>query len=98
MLRFMSNDWGGEDPAKIKAAVEQITGVTQATVREGEPERPRGVSPVQAAIPEPESKFLPRGLLFDLSRIFPPQSFDINRNIAMIDLYRGSREMEFMLN
>jgi hypothetical protein len=57
---------GATDPAKIAAAVEAIHGVVRAEVREGEPERRRSVQPAaRAATSEAESKFLPRGLLFD---------------------------------
>jgi hypothetical protein len=56
---------GAEDPSKIAAAVEQIQGVVRADVREGEPENMRGDISARAVTPEPESKFLPRGLLFD---------------------------------
>lgn len=56
---------GAEDPSKIAAAVETIPGVVRATVREGEPERRRDAPSAQAVTAEPESKFLPRGLLFD---------------------------------
>lgn len=56
---------GAEDPSKIAAAVERIPGVVRADVREGEPARRRGVPSAQTVTPEAESKFLPRGLLFD---------------------------------
>lgn len=56
---------GAEDPGKIAAAIEKIPGVVQARVREGEPVPRRSIPSAQAATPEPESKFLPRGLLFD---------------------------------
>ncbi len=56
---------GSEDPAKIAATVEKIPGVVGAEVREGSAPRQRSVPSAQAITPEPESKFLPRGLLFD---------------------------------
>lgn len=56
---------GAEDPAKIAEAVKKIHGVVDARVQEREPDRPRAVPLARTATPEPESKFLPRGLLFD---------------------------------
>lgn len=56
---------GAVDPAKIVAAVEKIPGVVRVQVHEGEPARRRSLPSAQAVTPEPESKFLPRGLLFD---------------------------------
>lgn len=56
---------GAEDPAKISAALKQIPGVVRADVRKGPGPARESVQAVRAATPEPESKFLPRGLLVD---------------------------------
>lgn len=57
---------GAEDPAKIVTALEAIPGVVRAEVRTGSGPGPSpGPGVVQAATPETESKFLPRGLLVD---------------------------------
>jgi hypothetical protein len=56
---------GAEDPEKIAAAVKKIPGVVDAQVREGEPISRRRAPAAQVVTPPAESKFLPRGLLFD---------------------------------
>lgn len=57
---------GGEDPAKIVKALEQIPGVVRAEVQTGkEPVALSAGSVGRAVTPEAESKFLPRGLLVD---------------------------------
>lgn len=57
---------GGEDPAKIVKALEQIPGVVRADVQTGkEPVALSAGSVARAVTPEAESKFLPRELLVD---------------------------------
>ncbi len=56
---------GADDPTKIAEALKKIPGVVDARVREGEPAQPRSVSSARTATPEPESKFLPRGILVE---------------------------------
>lgn len=56
---------GAADPQKIEAAVKTIPGVVAAQVREGEPAPRRRAPSAQVVTPPAESKFLPRGLLFD---------------------------------
>jgi len=57
---------GAEDPVKIVTALEAIPGVERAEVRTGpDPAPAPGAGVVQAATPESDSKFLPRGLLVD---------------------------------
>lgn len=57
---------GAEDPGKIAKALEHIPGVVRADVLEGpEGEYESGRTSTRAVTPEPESKFLPRGLLVE---------------------------------
>ncbi|MBA3754060.1 MAG: DUF1207 domain-containing protein [Nitrospira sp.] len=59
------NRLGAQDPAKITTAMQQIPGVVRAEVREETAPGREPVQAVRAATPEPDSKFLPRGLLVD---------------------------------
>ena len=58
---------GKVDRQKVIAALEKITGVVRAEVREGPPPSAVPAGPPQASlqqeVPKPESKFLPHGLL-----------------------------------
>ncbi|MCC2643836.1 MAG: uncharacterized protein K0S45_4249 [Nitrospira sp.] len=56
---------GADDPYKIAAALQRIPGVLRADVRKGPDPGRESAQAVRAATPEPESKFLPRGLLVD---------------------------------
>lgn len=56
---------GNADRGKIISALRQIPGVTQAEIRIGHPSStPPEANGVRVTIPEPKSRWLPRGLLF----------------------------------
>lgn len=56
---------GKVDRGKVVSALKQIPGVTQVEIRESDPSvTPAVPDAVQANIPAPESKWLPRGFLF----------------------------------
>jgi hypothetical protein len=56
---------GNVDRGKLISALRQIPGVSHVEIRTGDPSSARSVDAVvQTTIPEPQSKWLPRGLLF----------------------------------
>lgn len=56
---------GKVDRGKVESALRQIPGVTQVDFKEGDPaSTPTVPAAVQTSIPEPTSKWLPRGFLF----------------------------------
>ncbi len=67
VVMVTADSLGKVDREKVIAALEKIPGVVRAEVREGPPPSSvPGGSPqaaLQQAVPKPESKFLPRGLL-----------------------------------
>ena len=56
---------GNVDRRKLEGALRDIPGVSQVEIREGQSRAVANGAAVQTTIPEPRSKWLPRGLLFN---------------------------------